>query len=293
MAKLRRPSIISMSSYILFNDEFFDSTAAIISAGNRSFKFGDGLFESMRYSNGKLQFASHHADRLKEGMKALKMEGYNLLDEYFLKQKTAELYKKNKFKGDARFRLAVYRNGEGLYTPLQNKAGYILEGTALPQSNYELNQKGLIISVYDELPKPVNKLANFKTNNALLYVMAGLYQKQHRLDEAILLNQHGFLCESTSSNVFVVYQKQIYTPALSEGCVAGVMRTVILELAKMHNLSLIEAQINPQILNEAEEVFVTNASSGIRWVMGFGRKRYFNETSKMLSAKLNELVNGF
>ena len=121
----------------------------------------------------------------------------------------------------------------------------------IDHSNYELNQKGLIIDVFDELTKPINKLANYKTSNALVYVMAGLFQKQNRLDEAILLNEQGFLCESTSSNVFVVYQNQIYTPALSEGCVAGVMRSVVLQLAKTHNLPLVEAQINPEILKEA------------------------------------------
>jgi len=278
-----------MSKYILFNDEFVEAEQAVVKASNRAFKFGDGLFESMRMCNGKLQFAEQHADRLRAGMKALKMEGYALLDEYFLRQKTAELLKKNRFNGNVRFRLTVYRDGEGLYTPQSNKVGYLLEGIQLDQSIYELNQKGLIIDVYDELTKPINKLSNYKTSNALLYVMAGLYQKQHRLDEAILLNQQGFLCESTSSNLFVVYQKQIYTPALSEGCVAGVMRSIVLQLAKTHNFPLIEAQINPEILNEAEEVFVTNASTGIRWVMGYGRKRYFNEVAKMLSAKLNAL----
>jgi branched-subunit amino acid aminotransferase/4-amino-4-deoxychorismate lyase len=279
-----------MANYILFNDEFFTAEQAVIKASNRGFKFGDGLFESMRMCNGKLQFAEQHADRLKAGMKALKMEGFALLDEYFLRQKTAELLKKNKFNGNVRFRLSIYRDGEGLYTPQSNKIGYLLESVPLEQAQYELNQKGLIIDVYDDLTKQISKLANYKTSNALLYVMAGLFQKQHRLDEAIILNQNGFLCESTSSNVFVVYQKQIYTPALSEGCVAGVMRSVILKLAKMHNLPLIEAQINPNILNEAEEVFVTNASSGIRWIMGYGKKRYFNEVAKELSAKLNGLI---
>lgn len=279
-----------MSQYVLFNDEFLAADQALIKASNRSFKFGDGLFESMRMCNGKLQFADLHADRLKAGMKALKMDGYALLDSYFLRQKTNELLKKNKLNGNVRFRLAIYRDGEGLYTPQNNKVGYLLEAAPLENATYELNKKGLIVDVYDEIPKPINKLANYKTSNALLYVMAGLYQKQHRLDEALLLNQNGFLCESTSSNVFVVYQKQIYTPALSEGCVAGVMRSVIIQLAKMNDIPLIEAQINPQILNEAEEVFITNASSGIRWVMGYGRKRYFNEVAKMLSAKLNALI---
>jgi len=280
-----------MLQYILFNDEFFVADEAIMKASNRGFKFGDGLFESMRMCNGKLQFAELHADRLKAGMKALKMDGYALLDDYFIKQKTIELAKKNKLSGNARFRLTIYREGEGLYTPQSNKVGYVLEGKALEQPQYELNKKGLIIDVYDELTKPNNKLSNFKTSNSLLYVMAGLYQKQHRLDEAFILNQNGFLCESTSSNVFVVYQKQIYTPALSEGCVSGVMRTVVLQLAKTFNFPLIEAQISPEILKEAEEVFVTNATSGIRWVMGYGKKRYFNEVAKLLSAKLNELAN--
>lgn len=278
-----------MPQYILFNDQFYESDAPLLQAQNRGFKFGDGLFESMRMCNGKLKFPELHADRLHAGMKALKMDGYTLLDDYFLKQKAAELAKKNKINGNARLRLTIYRDGEGLYTPQSNKVGYLLEASALPKAEYELNTKGLIIDVYDEIPKPINKLSNYKTTNALLYVMAGLYQKRYSLDEALLLNQNGFLCESTSSNVFVVYQGQIYTPALSEGCVAGVMRNVVMKLAKQHQLPLIEAQINPQILNEAEEVFVTNAVSGIRWVMGYGRKRYFNEVAKALSAKLNLL----
>lgn len=278
-----------MASYILFNDEFFNSDQAVIKASNRSFKFGDGLFESMRMCNGKLMFAEQHADRLRAGMKALKIEGFTLLDEYFLRQKTSELQKKNKFNGNIRFRLTIYREGEGTYAPLVNKYGYLLEAIPLEQSNYEINQKGLIVDVYDELTKPINKFSNYKTNNAMVYVMAGLFQKHNRLDEAIILNQDGFLCESTSSNIFVVYQNQIYTPALTEGCVAGVMRSVVLQLAKTHNYNIVEAQISPEILKEAEEVFVTNAVGGIRWVMGYGKKRYFNEVTKSLSAKLNAL----
>lgn len=275
--------------YILHNDEFVAINHPIFTAGNRGFKYGDGLFETMRMSNGKLKFAELHADRLRAGMKALKMDGSALLDEYFLKQKTTELSKKNKLKENVRFRLSVYRAGDGLYTPNVNKSGYVLEASALPDSGYELNKKGLIIDVFDELTKSVNGLSNYKTSNSLLYVMAGLYKKQHRLDDAFILNQQGFLCESISSNIFVVYDKKVYTPALSEGCVAGVMRNVVMSMARAHDIELIEAQISPEILKEAEEVFVTNAISGIRWVMGYGRKRYFNEITKLLSAKLNDL----
>jgi len=275
--------------YLLFNDEFHDVEKPVLTASNRGFKFGDGLFESMRMINNKLQFADLHADRLVAGMKALKMEGYALMDDYFIRQKTSDLAKRNRWNGNARFRLSIYRGGAGVYTPQINKAGYILEGFALKEASYSLNSKGLIIDVFDELTKPINKLANFKTSNALLYVMAGLFKSQNRLDEAMILNQNGFLCESISANVFVVYNGQIYTPALTEGCVSGVMRTAIMQICKMNDIALIEAQINPEILKEAEEVFITNATQGVQWVMGYGRKRYFNEVSKFLSEKLNAL----
>lgn len=275
--------------YILHNDEFILKNQPIVTADNRSFRYGDGLFESMRMSNGKLKFAELHADRLKAGMKALKIEGATLYDEYFLKQKTTELCKKNKLKDNVRFRLSVYRAGDGLYTPNSNKSGYVLETSPLTESTYELNKKGLIVDVFDELTKPVDKLSNHKTCNSLVYVMAGLYKKQYNLDEAFILNQNGFLCESISSNIFVVYDKQIYTPALSEGCVAGVMRNVVMNIAKTNEIPLIQAQINPEVLKEAEEVFITNAVGGIRWVMGYGRKRYFNEVTRLLSDKLNML----
>ncbi|WP_412465690.1 aminotransferase class IV [Pedobacter sp. KLB.chiD] len=278
-----------LQEYLLFNDEFHSVDVPILAASNRSFKFGDGLFESMRMINNKLQFADLHADRLISGMKALKIDGHALMDDYFLRQKTADLVKRNKWNGNVRFRLSVYRGGAGVYTPEINKAGYILEGIPLKTSTYELNSKGLIIDVFDEMTKPVNKLSNFKTANALLYVMAGLFKSQHRLDEAMILNQYGFLCESISANVFVVYNKQIYTPALAEGCISGVMRIAVMQLCKMNDMPLIEAQINPEILKEAEEVFITNATQGIQWVMGYGRKRYFNEVSKFLAEKLNAL----
>ncbi|MBC7417113.1 MAG: aminotransferase class IV [Pedobacter sp.] len=273
--------------YLLYNDIFHPLGTPIITAENRAFRFGDGLFESMRMIDGKLQFADLHADRLAAGMKVLKIDGHALMDSYFLKQKTADLAKRNKWAGNARFRLSVYRAGAGLYTPEYNKNGYLLEGNALHSNTYELNKKGLIVDLFTDLPKAINKLSNLKTANALIYVLAGLFKQQNSLDEAFILNDKGFLCESISANIFVVYDKKIYTPALTEGCVAGVMRSSILYLAKINNIQVVEAEINPKVLAEADEVFITNATRGLQWVMGYGRKRYFDKVAKLLSQTLN------
>lgn len=276
--------------FINYNGEILDEEDKIFTIGNRGFKYGDGLFESMRMAKGKLNFADLHADRLQKGMKILKLEGYSQMDAYFLKDKVEEICKRNKINQNARLRLTVFRNAGGFYAPDQNKHAYALEVQPLDSPFYEINGKGLIMDIYKEIPKPINKLSNLKTCNSLTYVMAGIYKEQMRLDEAFILNQNGFLCETISANVFLVYKGQLFTPALSEGCIGGVMRQIVMQLAKKFDLPMIEAQINSDILNEAEEVFITNASKGIQWVMGFNRKRYFNEVSRFLIDKLNKEV---
>jgi branched-chain amino acid aminotransferase len=273
--------------YINFNGSIVPADQLIFKANNRGFRYGDGLFESMRYMKGKLKGPEMHIDRIQKGMKLLRFDNCSLIDTWFLREKVEELIRRNRTGADARVRLTVFRDSEGLYSPVSNKFGYVIEIQKLDESQYVLNKKGLIIDVYDEIPKPVNALSNLKTCNALIYVLAGIYKNQNALDEVLILNHHGFLCESMSSNVFVVYDRKLYTPALNEGCIAGVMRQIVMRLAKENNIELVEAQINPDILNEADEVFLTNAGKGIHWVMGYNNKRYFNEVSRFLSDKLN------
>ena len=274
--------------FINFNGQILPADSKLLTVGNRSFKYGDGLFESMRLMKGKLKFADLHADRLQRGMKALKIDGYSQMDAWFLKDITEQLAIRNKTK-HGRIRLTVYRDAAGLYTPTSNGMGYCMELLPADEPRYFLNEKGLIVDVFTDLPKPTNYLSNIKTCNSLTYVMAGLHKTQNNLNEVFLLNQNGFLCEASSANVFVYYQNNLYTPALSEGCVEGVMRQVVIDLAKKLNIPVTEAQINPDILYEADEVFVTNASRGIQCVMGYGVRRYFNKVSKVLMDELNKL----
>lgn len=277
-----------MPLFINFNGELLPADGKLLTIANRAFKYGDGLFESMRLMKGQLKFPDMHADRLQRGMKALKIDGYSQMDTWFLKEKVEQLASRNKIK-HGRLRLTVYRDAEGLYAPTQNKAGYCLELQPLDEPRYFLNEKGLIIDVFTELPKPTNYLSNIKTCNSLPYVMAGIFKTQNKLDDAFLLNQNGFLCEASSSNIFVWYKSHLYTPALSEGCVEGVMRQIVMKLAVDNKIPFTEAQINPDILYEADEVFLTNAVKGIQWVMGFGVKRYFNRLSKGLIDELNKV----
>lgn len=273
--------------FIDFNTNFVPEQEAVLTADNRAFRYGDGLFETMRWMDGDIRFLQHHVARLHEGMRMLKLEQTARFDAHFIRTRATELIRRNGLESQhVRVRLQVYRDGGGLYSPQRNNACYIMSVSKLDPDDVKHRKIGLIVDVYSDFKKPYSELSKLKSSNALVYVMAGLYRTKNGLDDVLLLNQDGFLCESLSSNVFIWYDKRLYTPAISEGCIDGVMRKVVIDMALDSGMEVIEAQISPDILTEADEIFHTNAIHGVQWVMGYKQKRYFNKVSRMLQEQL-------
>lgn len=272
--------------YINFDGQIVAESQQIASIDNRALRYGDGLFETMLWKDGDIRFLKQHIERLQQGMQTLQLEESTKFDEFFLRSKTEELIRKNNMIGQqARVRLIVYRGGGGLYSPESNKPVYCLQVARVPTSLRD-KKLGLIVDLYTEFKKPYSDLSHLKSNNALIYVMAGLYKKKFAYDEVFILNQEGYLCEALTSNIFVYYEKILYTPAITEGCVAGVMRKVVMDMAAAEDIQVVEAQISPEIMKQADEIFCTNAVQGVQWVMGYKQKRYFNKISRILQDKL-------
>src|SRR5690606_11549604 len=276
-------------NYINYNGTIVPGDMAVLTADNRAFRYGDGIFETMLFKDGTIRFLDQHIARLQRSMQKIHLEKAANFDAFFVKTITEELIRKNKMVGQTvRVRLIVFRAGDGLYSPLTNEPSYVLQVQKHenPQPN---NKIGLIVDVYTEFKKPFSDLSELKSNNALLYVMAGLFKSQRKLDDVLILNQEGFLCEGLSSNVFIYYEKTLYTPALNQGCVDGVMRRVVMDIAEGEGIPVVEAQISPEIMKETDEIFCTNAVQGIQWVMGYKQKRYFNRISRILQERLSAL----
>ena len=273
--------------FINYNGELIAEDSKVLTANNRGFRYGDGLFETMLYQAGEIRFLHLHVARLQKSMQKIQLDQYSMFDEYFIKKITDELIRKNNMVGQrVRVRLAVYRDGAGIYTPESNKPAYILQ---VQRMDIQIRDKklGLIVDLFTEIKKPYSDLSSLKSNNSLIYVLAGNFKKKFDYDDVFLLNQEGFLCESLTSNIFVYYDKVLYTPALNQACIDGIMRQVVMDMAKDEDIPVVEAQISPEIMKKADELFCTNAVQGIQWVMGYKQKRYFNKISRILQEKLN------
>lgn len=280
-----------MSEFLIYNGEYFDADKPILTVKNRAFKYGDSLFETMYATGGKIPLFYYHIDRLIKSMKILKMEipAKFTSDTIGLNEEIVRLITKNRFFYGARVRFSVFRNDGGLYTPENNEVSYIIEVSPLKNTKFELNQIGLKIDVFEQYKKQLNKLSNLKTSNSILYILASLHRKSYFFDDMLLLNENNYLIEAISSNLFICKDNVVYTPAISEGCVAGVMRRKVIEKAKQNDIKIIDdCMLTSENLLLSDEIFLTNAVSGIKWVGAFRERRYYNRISKNLLTLLND-----
>jgi aminodeoxychorismate lyase len=282
---------LGAEKFLFHNDELLNVENLKIDFDNRAFRYGDGLFETIRIIDGKPFLLSKHLERLQNDMAVLKMDYEPALNFENITEKIKCLIDKNNITQGGRLRLCVYRKNGGYYTPISNSIGLLLEADSCSENYFELNKKGLDIDVYSDIKKPLNKLSEIKSNNSLIYILASIYKKQQQLDDCILINEENNVSESTNSNVFVVSENKIYTPALDQACLAGTMRKLIIKLARESNYKIYECNLKIEDLLNADELFLTNSIKGIQWVSGFRKKRYYKNVSSSLILKLNEFAH--
>ena len=254
----------------------------VISVANRGLRYGDGLFETMKYCNNNIVFADEHFARLWKGMNVLLFQ----IPKHFTPEKLTDeiiaLAKKNGHDKLVRILLTIFRGEGGLYDPVNHTPNYCIETWDLPGGNDEWNSNGLVLGIYEKAKKNCDILSNIKHNNYLPYVMAALYAKDQKCNDAVLLNNAGRLCDTTIANIFLIKNDTIYTPALAEGCVAGIIRKHLIQQLAALNYNIIEKELTIGELMNADEVFLTNSIYNIRWVKHIDGKDFGNRLTQKI-----------
>lgn len=277
--------------FISYNNQFVLKDTPLFNITNRSFCYGDGFFESIRMTGADMPFIKNHFNRITETAKVLEIALPKDLSVESIQHTVKLLAEKNGVEQEGRVRINIYRNEGGLYAPENTSSSVIIDLMPFDAATgFELNSKGLKVDLYQKIKKPCNVLSSIKSCNSLLYVLAGKFKKDNDLEESVILNDKHNVCEFTSSNLFIVINGVLYTPAIAEGCIDGVMRKIIIDLAAKARIYVYETELKPNDLIRADEIFLTNAVQGIQWIGAYKSKRYFNKVSKTLIDALNEYV---
>lgn len=268
-----------------YNGKLYHSDKLLISVDNRSFRYGDGFFETMKMLNGKIILADYHFERLFQTLDAMHFEKPAWYTPAYFEEQVLNLAKQNGHEQLARIRLTIFRGDGGLYDTENNFPNFIIQTWEINKALNSFNENGLVLDIFPDARKACDLFSGIKSNNYLPYAMAAFWAKKNKLNDALILNSNERIAEATIANVFIVKDGLIKTPALSEGCVSGITRKYLLKCLQDENIPVQETQLNVDDVLSASEVFLTNAAYHIKWVSSVGVSNYKQQLSSYLYAK--------
>lgn len=273
-----------LNDQINFNGQLTEPNTPVATASNRSLRYGDGLFETMYWSGEEIINLEFHLDRLFHGLSVLQFDLSEGFTKSFITGEINRLCEFNTKSSRARVRMNIYREDGSRLLPSQNKPVFIIESSDFPDEN----ETPLRLTIFRGDTKSTGILSNLKTNNYLLNIAAIQSATANGFDDSLILNSRGNICEASSSNLFLVQKGILFTPALTQGCVAGTKRRELLEILPTLGYQVEETIITKEMVFEMEEIFLTNAIHGIRPVICIDNTYY----SRELTGTLIRLLKG-
>lgn len=260
-------------------------------SNNRSFLYGDGIFETLKIVNQKVLFLEDHYFRLMASMRIVRMEIPMHFTMEYLEAQIIDTVNANQCSDSARVRITVYRNEGGYYLPETNQISFIIQATSMPNSLYSYEAVSYEVDLYKDFYIARQLLSTIKTTNKIIHVTGSIFAKENGFQNCLLLNDEKNVVEALQGNIFMLMDGKLITPPITDGCLNGILRKKILSLAKsIENITLVEASISPFDLQKADEIFITNVIKGIQSVTKYRKKEYNTNLAKQLTEKLNTLI---
>ena len=278
------------TQYIIYNGKVVKDDQPIFKTNNRAILYGDGFFETILGYYSEIPLLLLHYQRMMKAFQTFGFNNDNFPDLNSLKKIIIHLARKNKIYKTYKIRITIFRKKGGLYLPENDDINYFISISPLQYSRFELNKQGIKIDIYSEFKKNYSPISQFKTLNSLSYIMAARFAQQKFLTDVFIVNNDNYLIETTNSNFFLQSENQIFTPSIKHGCISGIKRHLIINILSEKKIKINETAITPEMLLKADEVFTTNAISGVKFVRTFQKKRYKNTFAKWIIEEINKKV---
>lgn len=166
----------------------------------------------------------------------------------------------------------------------EQKLQYSIQSIKTEFTGYELNNKGLYISLSRDVRKSYSSLSYCSLGSEIYWNIAGIQPKESIINELVLLNYEDKITETPRSNIYLIKNGVIKGASVHHGAYTDITKSLLLTIFEKLKLSYNENDgISIPDLNSAEEIFLVNAIDGIRWVIGFEGKRYFNHTIRKIN----------
>ena len=275
---------------INYNGEILPSDNNL-SSSNRAFLYGDGVFETLKIVNNTILFLEDHYFRLMASMRIVRMKIPNNFTLEYLEAQILNLAKAQNCENSARVRFTVFRNDGGFYLPNTNSVSFQIQVFPVENTLYSFSDANYEVDLYKDFFISKQLLSTIKITNKMINITGSIFAEENDLQNCILLNNDKNVVEALNGNLFMLLGTKLITPPISEGCLNGIMRKQILQIAKkIESVEVIEEVISPFDLQKADELFITNVISGIQPITKYRKKEYKTDLAKEILTNLNALI---
>ena len=276
---------------INYNGEI-QQTSPALSAKNRGFLYGDGVFELVKYVEGTIFFWEEHYLRLMATMRIARMEIPSNFTLEFLEAEIIKTIQANSLASKALWvRITITRKGGISLSPEENEIDYCIDIEGITNLFYQNLKIPYEVELFKDYYTQADLLGTLNITGRMLQIVGSVFARENDYQNCILLNTHKNAVSFLDGNLFLVQGEQILTPPLSEGAPNGITRKKLIEaIQKTSDFSLEERPISPFELQKADELFLTNTKQGIQSVSKYRKKEYNNIVATNLLGKLNTLT---
>ncbi len=248
---------------IYIDGKFYSEANAKISVFDHGLLYGDGIFEGIRFYNGRVFRLEEHLHRLWDSARSICLEIPMTMRD--MTEAVLETIRQNHLR-DGYIRLLVTRGIGNLgLNPTQCKSpSVIIIAATIALYHEDFYRKGLtIVTCATRRSNSAALNPAVKSLNYLNNVMARVEANLAGADEALMLNDAGNVAECTADNVFIVKHGQIFTPPVSAGALRGITRSVVFEIAAELGVKVRETDITRHDVFVADECFLTGTAAEI------------------------------
>src|SRR4051812_3936240 len=258
-----RPTTGVREAKIYIDGKFYSEADAKVSVFDHGLLYGDGIFEGIRFYNGRVFRLEQHLGRLWNSARSICLEIPMRRQE--MTEALLETIRQNHLR-DGYIRLVVTRGVGNLgLNPEQCKnPSVIIIVATIALYHEDFYRKGLsIVTVATRRSNPASLNPAVKSLNYLNNVMARIEANLANADEALMLNDAGNVAECTADNVFLIKKGQIFTPPISAGALRGITRSVAMEAAEELGIKVTETNITRHDVFVADECFLTGTAAEV------------------------------
>src|SRR6188472_2667365 len=258
-----RPTTGVREARIYIDGKFYSEASAKVSVFDHGLLYGDGIFEGIRFYNGRVFRLEQHLERLWNSARSICLEIPMTRQE--MTEALLETIRQNHLR-DGYIRLVVTRGVGNLgLNPTQCKSPSVIIIVATIALYHEsIYRKGLtIVTCATRRSNPAALNPAVKSLNYLNNVMARIEANLAGADEVLMLNDAGNVAECTADNVFIVKHGQILTPPVAAGALRGITRSVVFEIAAELGVKVRETDITRHDVFVADECFLTGTAAEI------------------------------